>query len=272
MIKMHLAYTLVLSLVLQLYPLSSPTSESSSDNYDDNYLDDIDDYGSCEYLHHGSYFLPVLYSLFFIVGLLGNVLVLWVIIFGVQLRSMSDVCLLNLAFADLLLVCSLPFLAHQARDQWLFGVAMCKVVLGAYHIGFYCGIFFIILMSIDRYLAIVHAVHALKIRTRTFGIIAAAVTWVVGFLASFPDLGFLQVQESPRSSDNTMLFCAPLYPKSTVNDTTTHNMHFWSTFGLFKMNVLGLLIPMTIMVFCYSQIIRKLLHRPSAKRPSIWFS
>lgn len=49
-----------------------------------------------------------------------------------------------------------PFWAHYAADQWVFGNAMCKFFTGLYHIGYFGGIFFIILLTIDRYLAIVH--------------------------------------------------------------------------------------------------------------------
>ncbi|XP_068591599.1 uncharacterized protein [Cebidichthys violaceus] len=219
----------------------------------------------CTYERHGAKFLPALYVMFFLLGLLGNSLVIWVIACGVRLRSMTDVCLLNLAAADLLLVCTLPFLAHQARDQWLFGDAMCKVVLGIYHIVFYCGIFFISLMSIDRYLAIVHAVYAMRARTRSFGMIAAAVTWVAGFLASFPDLVFLKQQPSGNMSQP----CYSVYPKNFLNDTTSANEHFWTIFSLFKMNILGLFVPVFIMGFCYSQIIWRLLHSQSSKKQAI---
>lgn len=216
-------------------------------------------YGSCVYERHGANFLPALYSIFFLLGLLGNFLVIWVIACGVRLRTMTDVCLVNLAVADLLLVCSLPFLAHQARDQWLFGDTMCKVVLGIYHIAFYCGIFFISLMSIDRYLAIVHAVYAIRARTRSFGMIAAAVTWLAGFLASFPDLIFLKLQ----SNGNNSVFCFPAYP------TTATSSHYWRIFSHFKMNILGLFLPVVIMGFCYSQIIWRLLYTRSSKKQAI---
>lgn len=239
------------------YTTTSLYDASTTYEYDDNY----GGYEPCDYGRHGSRFLPVLYSIFFLLGLLGNSLVIWVIVCGVRLRSMTDVCLLNLAFADLLLVCTLPFLAHQARDQWVFGDAMCKVVLGIYHIVFYCGIFFISLMSIDRYLAIVHAVYALRARTKTFGMVAAAVTWVAGFLASFPDLLFLKQQESPS---NMSQYCFPEYPEMTPSNT-----HSWRIFSLFKMNILGLFLPFFIMSFCYSQIIWKLLCSQTSKKQAI---
>lgn len=219
------------------------------------------DFGRCVYERLGAKFIPTLYAIFFILGLLGNSLVIWVIACGVRLRSMTDVCLLNLAIADLLLVCSLPFLAHQARDQWHFGDAMCKIVLGIYHIVFYCGIFFVSLMSIDRYLAIVHAICAMKTRTRSFGMIAAVVTWVAGFLASFPDVIFLKEQ-----SNGSVQYCYPDYSAVSGNDGNTH---FWKIFSLFKMNILGLLGPLLIMGFCYSQIIWRLLFSHSSRKQAI---
>ncbi|KAI2655591.1 C-C chemokine receptor type 2 [Labeo rohita] len=107
-------------------------------DYSDYYTGNDDSSAfSCVYGDHGASILPVLYSLFFVVGFLGNILVIWVVLMGVKLRSMTDICLLNLALANLLLVSSLPFLAHHARDQWIFGDVMCTMVLSVYHIGFY---------------------------------------------------------------------------------------------------------------------------------------
>lgn len=240
------------------YPTASPTDFYYYSDYPE------DGFGRCVYERHGASFLPAIYAIFFLLGLLGNSLVIWVTACGVRLRSMTDVCLLNLAVADLLLVCSLPFQAHQARDQWLFGDAMCKIVLGTYHVAFYCGIFFISLMSIDRYLAVVHAVYAMRARTRSFGMIAAAVVWVAGFLASFPDVIFLKQQPS----HNTLQFCFSAYPKAASDDGSA-NSHLWRIFSIFKMNILGLFLPFFIMCFCYSQIIWRLLYSQSSKKQAI---
>ncbi|XP_029115899.1 C-C chemokine receptor type 3-like [Scleropages formosus] len=168
---------------------------------------------------------------------------------------MTDVCLLNLAIADLLLLCALPFLAHYSRADWVFGEAMCKIILGTYYIGFYSGIFFVTLMSIDRYLAIVHAVYALKARTRTYGLIASAVVWILGVLASFPELHFIAVQSQFNS-----ILCL-------VHYNTEDN--FLRVFGLLKMNALGLLIPLIIIVFCNSVIISRQLYSKLMKRKTI---
>lgn len=241
-------------------------TSATTDYYDYyNNLGDLHRYGTCSYERHGARFLPALYAIFFLLGLLGNSLVIWVIACGARLRSMTDVCLLNLAIADLFLVCSLPFQAHQAWDQWVFGDAMCKVVLGIYHISFYCGIFFVSLMSIDRYLAIVHAVYAMRARTRSFGLMAAFITWVAGFFSSFPDLIFLKQQEG----SNFTYSCYTGYPSSTSLDDSQSNRHFWVIFSLFKMNILGLFVPVIIMGFCYSQIIWRLQYSRSSKKQAI---
>uniref|UniRef100_A0A8C9UXY2 G-protein coupled receptors family 1 profile domain-containing protein n=1 Tax=Scleropages formosus TaxID=113540 RepID=A0A8C9UXY2_SCLFO len=226
-----------------------------SGNYEDYYNDSFEDFGVCKYERHSALFLPVLYSLCFVIGLIGNGLVFWVILARVKLRNMTDVCLLNLAIADLLLLCALPFLAHYSRADWVFGEAMCKIILGTYYIGFYSGIFFVTLMSIDRYLAIVHAVYALKARTRTYGLIASAVVWILGVLASFPELHFIAVQSQFNS-----ILCL-------VHYNTEDN--FLRVFGLLKMNALGLLIPLIIIVFCNSVIISRQLYSKLMKRKTI---
>nr|XP_006635643.2 PREDICTED: C-C chemokine receptor type 4-like [Lepisosteus oculatus] len=235
-------------------PAQMPST--SEDEYNYTEIDYGANYLSCKYEKHGAAFLPAVYSVLFVVGIIGNALVLWVVLLHVKLKSMTDVCLLNLAVADLLLVFSLPFLAHNARDQWVFGDPMCRIILGSYNIGFYSGIFFITLMSVDRYLAIVHAVYALKARTAIYGGIASVVTWIVSILASFPEIMYNTVKLEEEKSR-----CMPMYSEN--------NKQPLKVFSEFKLNVLGLLLPSVIMVFCYSMIIRRLLTSMSAKRHAI---
>ncbi|KAF5899805.1 C-C chemokine receptor type 4-like, partial [Clarias magur] len=228
---------------------SMATSEDYSD-YSDYYNNSIDA-EPCDYEVHAVYFLPVLYSLFFMVGFLGNMLVLWVIVRGKLITNMTEIALLNLAIADLLLISSLPFLAHYARDTWIFGNVMCTLVLGVYYIGFYAGIFFIVLMSIDRYLAIAHPVFSTKIHSKAWGIFASMIIWIIAVAASFPELLYLGVE----AHDGKHICNA--YPKD-------ENHNGVRSAALFKMNVLGMLIPLGIVGFCYSVVLCKLqtLHSP----------
>nr|XP_006003633.2 PREDICTED: C-C chemokine receptor type 4-like [Latimeria chalumnae] len=203
----------------------------------------------------GSRFLPLFYSLVFVIGLLGNTLVVWVLFQLKKKKSMTDVYLLNLAISDLLFVFSLPFWAYYASDQWIFGAGMCKIISLTYLLGFYGSAFFIVLMSIDRYLAIVHAVAALKARTVTYGIIVSTVSWAAAICASVPSTVFSTavVMEYENKTQ-----CRPSYPKSTEKK--------WKIFNYFEINVLGLIVPLIVMVYCYSRILITLLRCKNYKK------
>ncbi|NXL91525.1 CCR8 protein, partial [Alectura lathami] len=191
-----------------------------------------------------SLLLPILYCLVFVFCLLGNSLVLWVLLTRKRLMTMTDVCLLNLAASDLLFVVPLPFQAYYAADQWVFGNAMCKIMAGIYYMGFYSSIFFITLMSIDRYIAIVHAVYAMKIRTASCGVMISLVLWLVAGLASVPNIVFNQQLEIEQSMQ-----CVPTYPPGS---------NIWKVVSQFTVNILGLLIPLSILIYCYAQILKNL--------------
>jgi hypothetical protein len=149
-------------------------------------------------------------------------------------------------------VLSLPFWGYYAAEQWVFGLGLCKVISWTYLVGFYSGIFFITLMSIDRYLAIVHAVFSLKARTVTYGLITSLATWSVAIFASLPGLLF-----STSYTERNHTYCKTRY---SVNSTT------WKVLSSLEINILGLVIPLGIMLFCYSMIIRTLQHCKNEKK------
>ncbi|XP_016058228.1 PREDICTED: C-C chemokine receptor type 5-like isoform X3 [Miniopterus natalensis] len=194
--------------------------------------------------------LPPLYSLVFISGFVGNLLVVLILIKCKKLKSMTDIYLLNLAVSDLLFLLTLPFWAHYSVGQWVFGSVMCRLLTGLYFIGFFSGIFFIILLTIDRYLAIVHAVFALKARTVTFGAVTSGVTWVVAVFASLPGIIFTKAQ-----FEESAYSCGPYFP-----------YHFWKNFQTLKMVLLGLVLPLLVMVVCYSGILKTLLRCRNEKK------
>ncbi|KAG7335616.1 hypothetical protein KOW79_000309 [Hemibagrus wyckioides] len=115
-------------------------------------------------------FLPTIYSIVFIVGLIGNGLVLCVLVKYHKRSNMSDVCLFNLALSDLLFLLSLPFWAHYAAiTQWVFGRFMCHAVMALHMLGYYGSIFFMMLMTIDHYAVIVHTHTSLLSKNWVYG-------------------------------------------------------------------------------------------------------
>ena len=202
----------------------------------------------------GAQLLPPLYSVVFVIGLIGNILVVLVLMQYKRLKSMTSIYLLNLAISDLIFLVTLPFwIDYKVKDDWIFGDAMCKLLSGFYFMGLYSEIFFIILLTIDRYLAIVHAVFALRARTITFGIITSIVVWVLAILASVPGLYFSKTQW-----EFTHHTCSIHFPPESFTK--------WKKFQALKLNIMGLVLPLLVMIVCYTGIIKILLRRPNEKK------
>ncbi|XP_059364659.1 C-C chemokine receptor type 5-like [Carassius carassius] len=201
-------------------------------------------------------FLPTLYSLVFIIGFIGNGLVVWVLIRYRQKSNMTDVCLFNLALSDLLFLVSLPFWAHSAMDVWIFGNFMCHFITGLFTLGQYGSIFFMVLMTLDRYVVIVHA-HSIFSRNRSvkMGLVLASFVWMLSLFVSLPNIIFAKA----KIEKNIKVSCKSEFPEDTA----------WMSFTYLKMNLLTLVIPLIIMSYCYSQIIPTLLSIKSQKRHKV---
>lgn len=76
-----------------------------------------------------SLFIPTLYSVAFVVGVLGNGLLLGVLFQSRKRWSVTDNFILHLAVSDVLLLLTLPLWAAQAASEagWEFGSALCKI-------------------------------------------------------------------------------------------------------------------------------------------------
>ncbi|XP_041835205.1 probable G-protein coupled receptor 34 [Melanotaenia boesemani] len=98
--------------------------------------------------------LAVVYSLFFIFGLVGNLFALWVFLFLHSNRNSVRVFLINCAVADLILLACLPFRVfyHVNRDKWVLGSVACKLVGNIFYMNMYISIALLGLISLDRYL------------------------------------------------------------------------------------------------------------------------
>ncbi|KAM4821116.1 C-C chemokine receptor type 5-like [Thomomys bottae] len=220
---------------------------------------DYTDYLSSEPCHKvdvrqiGSQLLPPLYSLVFVCGFVGNVLVILTLIHCKKLRSMTDIYLLNLAISDLLFLLTLPFWAQYVTSQWVFGNAMCQLLTGLYSLSFFSGIFFIILLTFDRYLAIVHAVFALRARTVSAGVVTSLTTWLVSILLSLPSTVFSRSQKELARHTCSLHFPATHY-------------RLWKNFQTLTRLVMGLLLPLFVMVVCYASILRTLLRCRNEKK------
>lgn len=126
--------------------------------------------------------LAVLYSVIFVLGLAGNLLALLVFFCVHSKKNSVRVFLINIAFADLLLVVCLPFriLYHSRGNVWTLGPTLCKVVGNLFYMNMYISVTLLGLISVDRYLKIHRGARAQhRLRSTRWSSVLCALVWLV---------------------------------------------------------------------------------------------
>ncbi|XP_062849067.1 C-C chemokine receptor type 9a [Trichomycterus rosablanca] len=196
------------------------------------------------------YYEPPLYWLIVILGSVGNLLVIWIYTnFKNRLRTMTDVYLLNLALADLLFLCTLPFWAADAMKGWTFGTAMCKGMSALYKINFFSSMFLLTCISVDRYVVIVQTTKAQNSKDLrlAWSKVICGFVWLLAIVLSIPEFLFSRDKKDFQGNH----FCTMVYWNNEHNRT--------KILVLALQICMGFCIPLLVMIYCYSIIIRTLM-------------
>lgn len=206
----------------------------------------------------------MVYSLVFVLAVVGNVMVLCVVrryrssaSGGTCALSLTDIFLLHLAVSDLLLALTLPLFAVQWADRWLFGLVVCKISGGLFSLNRYSGILFLACISFDRYLAIVHAVRNGWKRTACHGQAVCALIWVICLGLSAVDATFKQLVYVDALDQQGQLMCRTSFPQNTIH---------WQVSLQLVSVVLGFGLPLLVMLYCYVRIFRALCNAPRRQK------
>ncbi|XP_078092357.1 C-X-C chemokine receptor type 3-like isoform X1 [Mustelus asterias] len=240
-----------------------PLQETTEANYYGDYEEDIDAYLAkaqpCRPIvveRFARVFVPILYSFVLLLGILGNALVILVLgRYKRARRTITDTFILHLAIADLLLVFTLPFWAVEAVTSWVFGTVMCKLIGAIFALNVYSSILFLICISFDRYLAIVHAIHMYRKRKPIYIHVTCLLVWVFCLLLALVDLIFREE-----------------YNSSYLNSTVCTYIFHPDSAGAWKMtlrlahHIIGFFIPMAAMLYCYCMIFKTLCHAQMFER------
>ncbi|XP_011875046.1 PREDICTED: allatostatin-A receptor-like isoform X2 [Vollenhovia emeryi] len=132
--------------------------------------------------------VPLFFGIIGILGFAGNSLVVVVVAANPGMRSTTNILIINLAVADLLFVIfCVPFTATDfVLPYWPFGNVWCKIVQYLIIVTAYASVYTLVLMSLDRYLAVVHPIASMSWRTENHAIQAICVAWVVILALSAP--------------------------------------------------------------------------------------
>ncbi|XP_076857291.1 atypical chemokine receptor 3a [Brachyhypopomus gauderio] len=180
----------------------------------------------------------------FVFGLTANSLVVWA-----SLRSVRRPChglhlyILNLAVADLCVVATLPVWVSSLAQggHWPFGQAACKLTHLLFSVNLFASIFFLVCMSVDRYLFVVRLGHTCGQWERPVRCVVCVGVWLIALIASVPDAYFLQ---SVKSSHGNISSCRPVYPDN--------NPLGWMAGIQLSFVVLGFAVPFPIIAISYA--------------------
>ncbi|XP_078573068.1 G-protein coupled receptor 54-like [Branchiostoma floridae x Branchiostoma japonicum] len=111
--------------------------------------------------------VPIVFALICVVGLAGNLLVIYVVWKYERMKSVTNYYIVNLAVADVaFLLCCVPFSAAGfATTSWHYGLFMCKFVFYFMQVTTMATCLTLAALSIDRSVAIVHPVSSIERRT-----------------------------------------------------------------------------------------------------------
>ncbi|KAM3939580.1 proteinase-activated receptor 2 [Leptodactylus fuscus] len=132
-------------------------------------------------------FLPIIYIIVFAVGLPSNAIALWVFCYRTKKKHPAVIYMANLALADLMFIIWIPLKIayHLNGNNWIYGEAMCKVLVGFFYGNMYCSILFITCLSVQRYWVIVNPISHTKKKTKLALFVSGAI-WIVIILSIIP--------------------------------------------------------------------------------------
>ncbi|NXL88911.1 ACKR4 protein, partial [Alectura lathami] len=225
---------------------------------EEHYLNSVIDYNTYELLcekddvrKFRKVFLPVFYALTFTVGVAGNSLVVAIYAYCKKPKTKTDVYIMHLAIADLLLLLTLPFWAANAVQGWELGNTMCKLTSSLYTTNFSASMLFLACISVDRYRAASGGQgHR---RAGKHCSIACACVWLSAILLSVPELVFNQVRKHNHRNE-----CLPVFPANmeTLLKVTIQILEI----------ILEFLLPFLVMLTCYSVTARAIFRSANAKK------
>ncbi|XP_067245073.1 C-X-C chemokine receptor type 5 [Chanodichthys erythropterus] len=189
-------------------------------------------------------FRPLVYGVVFLLGLTGNGLLLTVLLKRRSNLRITEIYLLHLALADLLLLFTLPFAITQGAAGWLFGTFLCKLLGLINRLNLMCGSLLLACIGFDRYLAIVHAIPSLQARRPRTVHLTCVLLWLICLSLAIPNMVFLSVRKEVNS---TRLSC----------DYHNYGIHAsnWLLTSRFLTHLLCFFLPLVIMGYCYTSII-----------------
>ncbi|XP_069693719.1 allatostatin-A receptor-like [Periplaneta americana] len=192
--------------------------------------------------------IVITHSVTFLVGLVGNVVVVIVMVGDRKSRSATNLFLVSLAVADLLLLlvyAPLETLQYFVM-QWDESGAVCKLAMYALLLSAVVSVFNLAAVTLERFIVIVYPMKSRSLCTISNCRKAILLVWCLSLLITSP-----------------VVLTKETYPIVYSNNVTNVTLHYCNeteqsgNFAIYQLLVL-FCAPGTLMVVCYTYVIREL--------------
>ncbi|XP_063054171.1 chemerin-like receptor 1 [Engraulis encrasicolus] len=240
----------------------------SLDNWPFNWTegDDYDEYDDYDYdqprLRKSLNIMSlVIYSLAFVLGVVGNGIVIWVTGFKMK-KTVNTVWFLNLAVADFMFTAFLPIsVAYTAMDfHWPFGRFMCKINSTLTTLNMFASVYILVVISVDRCISVVKPIWAQNHRSVQRASAVSLVVWFLALVLSSPYFVFRDI--GPSAMNNNVIHCFNnfVFTDDEIEDTPEVRALYSLRLCVMVVTrvVLGFVVPFIVIVSCYAVIVQRL--------------
>lgn len=183
-------------------------------------------------------FSLITYILLFFFGATFNIIALWIFCCRMRKRTETTVFLMNLIFADILIVLTFPFRIYTFLYGWNLSTGLCRTLTIFYFVNTYVSIFTISAIAFDRYLAINNPLKYKGSMSPMKASIACCFFWTLCIT-----IGILRIlYQTGAENPNTCFLKVNTEPN--------------------KMNLalagIGFFLPMVFICFCFGRVMKNL--------------
>lgn len=201
----------------------------------------------------------IVYCLAFLLGVLGNGVVIWVTGFKMK-KTVNTVWFLNLAVADFLFTAFLPLsVTYTAMDfHWPFGKFMCKLNTTISFLNMFASVYILVVISVDRYVSVVWPIWAQNYRNVRKASCVSLCVWVLALILSAPYFIFRDTGPAYHNKDIINCFNNFAFSDDYDSPSVIQLRLFRHQAMTITRFVLGFVVPFSIIVSCYAVIIHRL--------------
>ncbi|KAF8794810.1 Tachykinin-like peptides receptor 86C [Argiope bruennichi] len=171
----------------------------------------------------------LLFAIMIMVAIVGNLIVIWIIVAHRRMRTVTNLFLLNLAFADFLLAsCNATFnFIFMLNSHWPFGETFCVISNFVASLTVSTSVFTILAMSLDRFVAVTRPLRPRMSKCVAYSIILSV--WTLSSLLSLPSLLYATTITYKYADQGHRTLCYLIWPDQALGKSYTDHVCWQNT-------------------------------------------